>query len=570
MAETAPADRLRTALSRINFNLASGLILLAFVIAHLAGHAVLLVSITWAEPVLALLMAPWRSIPGTVVLAAASLYHFGYALHAIYRRRTLRMAKWEAWQLLLGLSIPVLLMTHVVGTRISELVQGTASPYSTTLISLWINLPVLGVVQAIAVIVVWVHACIGVHFWLRLRPRYAVWQPALAVVAWLLPAFALAGFVSGGNQVMRDAAADQHFIAAAQADARHSQLTIDRVRAMVGAGYAVTLALIMLPFGARAIRSAVQRRRRPPRLTLANGRRLKIHDGASVLETLRENGIPHAAVCGGRARCTTCRVLVTRAGDDLAPPEPREARALARINASPGTRLACQMRPTSDMTVLPLLAHNAGARDGMMQGGLEGSERLITVLFVDLRGSTTLGEKHLPYDVMFLLNQFFHEMTQALTETRGHYSQFTGDGLMALYGLGGDDPKQGAADALRGAAAMMRRLAALNETLARELGDPLAIGIGIHHAEAIVGTMGPPHSQTVSAIGDTVNVCARLESFSKIHGVPLIVSQQAAQAAKLATGDARLHDATVSGRLDKVRYYAFAQVPAFEDPSISD
>ena len=110
-------------------------------------------------------------------------------------------------------------------------------------------------------------------------------------------------------------------------------------------------------------------------------------------------------------------------------------------------RLACQIRPTADISVMPLLAADASAADGTVRGGLEGSERLITVVFVDMRGSTTLGEAKLPYDVLFILNQFFHEMTKALVATNGHYSQFTGDGLMALYGLYAADPTTGAADA---------------------------------------------------------------------------------------------------------------------------
>ena len=111
-----------------------------------------------------------------------------------------------------------------------------------------------------------------------------------------------------------------------------------------------------------------------------------------MLETLRENGIPHASVCGGRARCTTCRILVTKGLDSLPEPSGSEAKALARIGATPGMRLACQICPTADISVMPLLAADAGAADGTVRGGLEGSERLITVLFVDLRGSTTLGE----------------------------------------------------------------------------------------------------------------------------------------------------------------------------------
>src|SRR5207247_2499024 len=106
--------------------------------------------------------------------------------------------------------------------------------------------------------------------------------------------------------------------------------------------------------------------------------------------------------------------------------------ALARIEAPPGLRLACQIRPTADLTVMPLLPADATPAQCSVRGGLEGSERLITMVFVDLRGSTTLGEAKLPYDVLFILNQFFTEMTKALDASNGHYSQFTGDGLLAL------------------------------------------------------------------------------------------------------------------------------------------
>ena len=82
-----------------------------------------------------------------------------------------------------------------------------------------------------------------------------------------------------------------------------------------------------------------------------------------------------------------------------------------------------------------------------------------------MRGSTTLGEAKMPYDVLFILNNFFSEMTKALNATNGHYSQFTGDGLMALYGLNAADPTTGAADAVRGAREMLSRLEQLNRQL---------------------------------------------------------------------------------------------------------
>lgn len=228
--------------------------------------------------------------------------------------------------------------------------------------------------------------------------------------------------------------------------------------------------------------------------------------------------------------------------------------------STPGLRLACQIRPTADISIMPLLAADAGAADGTVRGGLEGSERLITVVFVDLRGSTTLGEAKMPFDVLFILNQFFHEMTKALIATNGHYSQFTGDGLMALYGLHARDPATGPGEALRGAREMLARLDQLNRRLGAELPQPLRIGIGIHFAEAIVGAMGPPHSQIITAIGDTVNTAARLEGLTKDYDCSLIVSRRAAEAAGLDLRGRKLHEVAVKGRVQKVEFYALESV----------
>ena len=166
----------------------------------------------------------------------------------------------------------------------------------------------------------------------------------------------------------------------------------------------------------------------------------------------------------------------------------------------------------------------------------------------------------MPYDVLFILNRFFAEMTKALADTDGHYSQFTGDGLMALYGLDAADPTTGPAQALRGAREMLARLSQLNQQMEAELRLPLAMGIGIHFGEAIVGSMGPPRSQIITAIGDTVNTTARLESLTKDYDCVLVLSHRAAEVAKLNLPD-KLHVASVKGRSESVEFYALKEVP---------
>lgn len=547
--------------ARTNLRLISALIMLAFVVSHLSAHVFLLVSTEQAEHVLGMLMEPWRTVPGTIVLSAAFGVHYANALWSIYVRRSLRMSRWEWSQLAFGLFIPVLLILHVVGTRVAELAFEVHTSYGLTLTTLWIAAPWAGVVQSAALIAVWLHACIGIHFWLRTKGWYRNLQVYFGAIALLLPALALAGYVSAGNQIRREAASNSDFVRQMQRDSNTDAAKVAAVYNIVYAGITLHVALVLLPFGARATRGWLHRRRKPPMLATATGRTFVILPGATVLETLRDNGVPHASVCGGRARCTTCRVLVKEGLDRLPDPAPLEQKALARIQAPRGIRLACQIRPAADIAIVPLLAADASAQDGSVRGGLEGSERPITVVFVDLRGSTAIGEARMPYDVLFLLNQFFGEMTKALAATNGHYSQFTGDGLMALYGLNEADPAKGAADAMRGANEMLARLDRLNRALHVDLSQPLRIGIGIHHSDAIVGVMGPPKSQIITAIGDTVNTCARLESLTKEFNCSIIVSRDAAEAARLDVAGLTLHEVPVKGRSASVQFYALDKVP---------
>ena len=553
-------------LVRAYARLVSGLVLMAFVLCHFGSHIFLIVSIPVAEQAFSVLMKFWLSGAGTALLATALAVHVVNALWSIYIRRYLRMPAWEIAQIALGLAIPLLIIIHVVGTKIADDYFGTDNSYSSVLASHWLGRPVLFgapwfvYLHIAAILTVWIHACIGLHFWLRPKRWYAAWLPALATAAILIPALSIAGYISGGNQILRDAQ-DPDFVRDIIREANYSPDSIARAWQTIYITFAVYAGLVLLPFAARAVRGLIHRMYRAPRLTHAVGRTMRILPGATVLETLRANGIAHASVCGGRARCTTCRIRVTNGLNGLPEPLGLEATALSRIGANEGVRLACQLRPTADISVLPLLAADATATYGLIRAGAEGSERQLTVMFIDLRGSTTLGEARMPYDVLFILNQFFDEMSKALAATGGHYSNFTGDGLMAIYGLDTPDPKASAVQALRGASEVLMRLDQVNLRLKADLKEPLKIGVGIHFGEAIVGAMGPPRSQIITAIGDTVNTTARLEGLTKDYDCSVILSQSAAQAAGLNLDGHDLHHATVKGRTGSIAFYALKDVP---------
>ena len=162
---------------RSNLRLASALTMLAFVISHLTAHSVLLISFERAESALKILMYPWHTLIGTTLLLTALLVHYANALWSIYRRRSLRLSTWEWTQLAFGLSIPAVLMAHVIGTRVARSLLDVNATYTTVLTTQWLLLPWLGVLQAIAVLMVWTHACIGIHFWLRTKPGIPIDGP---------------------------------------------------------------------------------------------------------------------------------------------------------------------------------------------------------------------------------------------------------------------------------------------------------------------------------------------------------------------------------------------------------
>src|SRR5262245_41118285 len=382
---------------RARLRLISALVMLTFVICHLVSHVTLLISFPVANRVLTILMGPWRTSPGTAILLTAALVHYANALWSIYERRYLRLSAWEWWQLGLGLCIPPLLMVHVLATRLAGELLDVESDYIEILVLQWVVSPKYIVIQIAAVLTVWTHASIGIHFWLRTKRWYPSARGALAAVAILLPTLALAGYVAAGNQIVRDAK-KPGYVASVLDEANLTPADSRTVYGWANIGFAAHFALVGLTFAAVWGRRLAYRLRRPPTLTHSSGRTMPILPGATVLETLRENGIPHASVCGGRARCTTCRVMVTRGLSALSPPAALESKALARIEAPPGLRLACQIRPTADLAVMPLLPPDATPAQCSVRGGLEGSERLVTLVFVDLRGSTTLGEANLPYD----------------------------------------------------------------------------------------------------------------------------------------------------------------------------
>src|SRR5579872_4659827 len=447
--------------------LSTGLIMFTYVFLHFVNHSLANISFETAEQGAVLQEWLWRGPVGSAALYGAFAIHFSLAFWALYIRRSLRMGWIEGVRLALGLTIPLLLFRHVLGWRFGYTLYDVHVIYRHALLYYFKLQPIVGVFQMTLFFVAWAHGCIGLYLWLRVKPHFHRVAPFLLIVAVVLPTAALLGIYQGqravGEKMRTDAAFAADYRAASMRSHPDALAGIDRIGDWCFIGYAGAFALLLV---ARGVRAVTERRGGRVRIAYPDGRSVRIPKGLSVLDASRRAGIPHASICGGRARCTTCRVRVLLGSETLGPPSPAETRALSALGVDRAVRLACQLRPTSDISVWPLMPPEITMRDtGQLDLVETGAERFVTILFVDIRSSTQLVENRLPYDVVFILNRFFEAVGSAITAAGGMPNQFIGDGMMAIFGV-----DVGAAEACRQALEAARlidwHLAEMNRALA--------------------------------------------------------------------------------------------------------
>ncbi|MET1026968.1 MAG: adenylate/guanylate cyclase domain-containing protein [Dongiaceae bacterium] len=535
--------------------LVTGLILFAYVLTHNINHALGLISIPVLEAGRKIFVAFWEFPPVQIVFYLSILLHMVIALRGFYRRRSLRMPLRDALQLISGLALPPLLTLHVIGTAVAGMRFGLETRYSYVIWTLWVIAPQYGLIQVTALLVAWFHGCIGLQGWLRLKSWYGKWRNLLQAAALLTPIFALLGFETAGRQIAELSRSPEWLKALLAASHVPDAAAIASLIFWRNATFATYPAILLAVFAARLVRSGIQRRRAIT-VHYADGHAVTVQPGTTILEASRMGDIPHASVCGGRGRCSTCRIKVISGPDHLSPANDDEIALLARVGAAPGTRLACQARPSAAVTVAPLLPSMAGARAALTHSSQHhGQEQEIVVLFADLRGFTQFAEHRLPYDVVFLLNRYFRAMGEAVAAAGGQVDKFIGDGVMALFGLTGE-PAKACLQAIEAAARISINLDQLNRLFAHDLEQPLRIGIGIHVGPAIVGEMGFAGARAITAIGDTVNTASRLESATKEFECQLLLSAPVANLADLDLAGLTAHDVPLRGRSENVTAYA--------------
>jgi adenylate cyclase len=538
--------------------IACGSMLFAYLLSHFTNHALGNISYGAMEAGLDYHMGFWRNPVVAVVFYTAAITHWSLGLWALYERRQFRYPLSEISQLVLGVSIPFLLVTHFVGSRLQTPLFGRDSHYAQVLIADWVNRPYMHWIQFTLLIVAWIHGCIGLYFWLRLKRFFRPAAPFLLSFAVLMPTLALLGLVQGAREAIslygEPAWRAANFPPARLPTAAERTL-LDSIAVNFVVAYAGILGLI---FAARGVRALHERRHGMITLSYANGHVVRVPKGTSVLEASLQNKIPHASVCGGKARCSTCRIRVTGDFRTLPRPSRRESFVLERVGASadPAVRLACQLRPQADIAFQLLFPPRLDSAAMHRSTRLKiGEERYIVSMFIDMRRSIGIAEKRLPFDTMYLINRFIAAVCQAVEDAGGRPNQFVGDGVLALFGLD-KSPEVACRQAVDGAARIAANIEQLNKELAHDLREPIRIGIGINGGNAIIGDIGHKEHMIFTALGDSVNVAARLQDLAKDLACEVLISEDVCQRAGLSRDGESFQQVKLRGRNDSLGVYA--------------
>jgi adenylate cyclase len=528
--------------------LACALVLFTYVLSHFINHALGNISMSALQAGVAVHAGIWQFFPIAVIFYSSALIHASLGLWALYQRRHFHGRTIEPLQLVLGLSIPALIVGHVVGVRLGENLYDINRSYPQVFAG-WFGAPLRSWSMYTVVVVAWTHGCIGLYFWLRLKTWFRPAAPWLLAAAVLIPTLALLGIFQGQRIVAADMASPQWRAANLGPDQLGTpaqQTTLAAIADNLLIGYALLLLVVLT---ARGIRLVLERRAGMISLAYGGGRTVRVPVGLSVLEASLRHRVPHASVCGGRARCSTCRIRVTSDVSTLPAPSARERFVLDRLGSEsdPAIRLACQLHPTTDLAFVQLLAPQAGSHSRSHRPARIGQERYLVCMFVDMRGSTLLAEQRLPYDTVFIVNRFLAAVSQAVIACGGQPNQFIGDGELALFGLG-CGPQTACRQALAAAAEIADNIDELNQALQHDLPQPLQFGIGIHGGEVIVGDIGYRDHMVFTALGDPVNVAARLQDMTKSLSCAAVVSEDVFVGAAIDAGALTALDLPVRGR----------------------
>jgi adenylate cyclase len=486
----------------------SGIVMLCYLASHLANHALGLVSLNAAEIVLSGAVQFWANPLVTVILYGAAAVHVALAIMSVYERRTFRLPPLELLRIALGLWLPVMLIGHAVTARLEHELVGAPSTYARVISGLWAR---DGEWQHMGLLAPgWLHGCLGLNFAFGRRPFWRRYRFVLFSVALLLPVLSALGFVEMGRELDRQHHANGASAVVTEAQASNTAMVLEASpaiatwRAGLLWGY---LGLIGLALAGRGVRKVVEKRQgNLVTLTYPN-QVVRIPRGWSVLEASHAFHIAHLSSCGSQARCSTCRVRILAGGETCPRPGPDERATLERIKAEPDIRLACQLRPRRDISVVPLLRLDGPVY--RQKVAATEVDRNVVILLCEFCNRSDLERDHLPHDVLFVFTRYAESACRAVHDAGGTVSYVGHDSICAIFGLH-VSLSRASRQALAAACHIGMALNDLNDGLDQRWGCHANIVVSVHAGFAALSYIGQgvetmiaagPAMETVEALG---------------------------------------------------------------------
>jgi len=512
-----------------NIRLVSGLILFAFAATHFLNHAVGLFSLEAMDEVQEWRLAVTRSWPGMIGLAGALLAHASLAIDKTLQRATWRLPAWELIQIVTGFAIPLLLLPHIVETHVAHALFGVQDGYLYALARLW---PGAAWIQTVLLLLVWIHGCLGLHHWLKFQPWYRATQPLWTVLAVAVPMAALIGFVVSGRAVAALLAdpgmADRmHQVTHWPSAVDDAWLGLLQMSARIAVAALLVAGVTIIVFRHIAMLAA-------PKIAIALliATTVQTAIGPTLLEIGRSNNVAPSSECGGRARCGLCRVRIDEGADALPPRDDAERAVLARLGAPDNVRLACRIRPAAPLTVTRLVGGDDQGKPEVVHADAQGVRRTVCLVHVRVRALTIIARDRLPYDLVFMMNEIFGAVGQAIESHAGRIDRFLGDGVLAVFGEQ-QGPDQGCRDALQAVSAMDIALDRVNEKIAAEIGRPVELAIGLDVGEIVAGHLSLGRASRFAVLGPGAEQSALLAGLAEARGWQFAMSTDVATRAGL-------------------------------------
>lgn len=281
---------------------------------------------------------------------------------------------------------------------------------------------------------------------------------------------------------------------------------------------------------------------------------------STILEAALKANINHIHVCGGNARCTTCRVYVIDGLENCLPRNEKEKQLAEKLGFPENIRLACQTKIRGNITIRRQVVDDLDIKIVLRQlgdtsGNKLGQEKDLSILFTDVENYTQFAEALPAYDVVHTLNRYYQTMNEIIVQHKGIISDVAGDGILALFGAV-EDSKNPVLDAINAVRSMHTALIQFNAYLNKIYGRSFKIRSGINFGKAIVGSFDTGMMSKVSAIGDAVNMASRIENANKDFGTQLLISQSAYEQIKGLVEHDNMYRSALKGKSGEYFLYA--------------